>query len=236
MGFMRKALFVGTGGASGMAGVKANSKKDRTAKATEKQLRLQKQMLTQQPAGQATPQATATVPRIGMQEGWLNEVAAKLTGLGLTEVERNTGNVLAGIPIEGGSTLEGPGLRVSVTLFMSTERAHQAELGLTAKPDVRDAMSKGLSAVKRQDRVLFLANAGHPGKKVDVSRLDGVIDALAAINLPAPQLDTNAPPQDGGQRAPSAIADEIERLAQLHAQGTLTNGEFVAAKSKLLGA
>lgn len=45
MGFMRKALFVSTGGLSGVAGVKANSKKERTAKATEKQVRLQKQQL-----------------------------------------------------------------------------------------------------------------------------------------------------------------------------------------------
>jgi hypothetical protein len=45
MGFMRKALFLGTGGLSGMAGVKANSKKERTAKAAEQQVRLQRQAL-----------------------------------------------------------------------------------------------------------------------------------------------------------------------------------------------
>ena len=39
MGFLRKALFVGTGGASGLV-VKANSKKERTAKALEQQSRL----------------------------------------------------------------------------------------------------------------------------------------------------------------------------------------------------
>jgi hypothetical protein len=44
MGFMRKALFVGTGGASG-AFVKANSKKERQAKALEKQLKLQKELV-----------------------------------------------------------------------------------------------------------------------------------------------------------------------------------------------
>ena len=44
MGFMRKALFVSTGGLSGVA-VKANSKKERTAKAAEKQVRLQQQTL-----------------------------------------------------------------------------------------------------------------------------------------------------------------------------------------------
>jgi hypothetical protein len=43
MGFMRKALFLGTGGLSGMAGVRANSKKERTAKATEQQVRLTRQ-------------------------------------------------------------------------------------------------------------------------------------------------------------------------------------------------
>ena len=44
MGFMRKALFIGTGGASGFF-VRANSKKERTAKALEKQLQLQRQQL-----------------------------------------------------------------------------------------------------------------------------------------------------------------------------------------------
>lgn len=44
MGFMRKGLFVATGGLSGVA-IKANPKKERTAKAMEKQVRLQKQQL-----------------------------------------------------------------------------------------------------------------------------------------------------------------------------------------------
>lgn len=39
MGFLRKALFVGTGGLSGVA-IKANSKKERTAKALEEQTRI----------------------------------------------------------------------------------------------------------------------------------------------------------------------------------------------------
>lgn len=64
MGFMRKALFLGTGGLSGAAGIKANSKKERTAKAAEKQLRLQKQMLKAQQAatGQTTVRQTAAQP------------------------------------------------------------------------------------------------------------------------------------------------------------------------------
>jgi hypothetical protein len=44
MSFLRKATFVATGGASGMV-FKANSKKERIAKAMEEQVRLQKQQM-----------------------------------------------------------------------------------------------------------------------------------------------------------------------------------------------
>jgi hypothetical protein len=54
MGFLRKSLIIGTGGAAGLF-VKPNSKKERMANAAEKQLRLQKQMLkgSQQPRPKA---------------------------------------------------------------------------------------------------------------------------------------------------------------------------------------
>ncbi len=44
MGSVREVLFVGTGGLSGLA-VKANSKTERTAKAAERQVRLQQQQM-----------------------------------------------------------------------------------------------------------------------------------------------------------------------------------------------
>lgn len=58
MGFLRKATFVATGGASGLV-IKANSKKERMAKAAEKQLALQKQALKQQQAGQRAAAVTS---------------------------------------------------------------------------------------------------------------------------------------------------------------------------------
>lgn len=61
MGFMRKALFLGTGGASGVV-VKANSKKERTAKALEKQVRLQKQQMKAGRQTQATPRYNLSCP------------------------------------------------------------------------------------------------------------------------------------------------------------------------------
>ena len=53
---------------------------------------------------------------------------------------------------------------------------------------------------------------------------------------------TQAPPQQAPAPAPAAAAApaddttaELERLAQLHQSGALTDEEFAAAKSKLLG-
>ena len=53
---------------------------------------------------------------------------------------------------------------------------------------------------------------------------------------------TQAPPQQAPAPAPAAAAApaddttaELERLAQLHQSGALTDDEFAAAKSKLLG-
>jgi hypothetical protein len=58
MGFLRKGLFVATGGVSGVAGVKANSKKERTAKALEKQNRLLQEQIELQ--RQVTPMVLDT--------------------------------------------------------------------------------------------------------------------------------------------------------------------------------
>lgn len=57
MGFLRKSLLIGT---AGLAPVKANSKKERTAKAAEKQVRLQQKALRQQHARVPAAAAVAT--------------------------------------------------------------------------------------------------------------------------------------------------------------------------------
>ncbi|HET6963629.1 MAG TPA: SHOCT domain-containing protein [Acidimicrobiales bacterium] len=58
MGLLRKALFVSTGGMSGVV-ISANSKKERAAKAAEKQVRLQQQALKEQ---RARDKAAAVAP------------------------------------------------------------------------------------------------------------------------------------------------------------------------------
>lgn len=78
MGFMRKALFVYTGGLSGVA-VKANSKKERTAKAAEKQLRLQQQ------AARTVRAAPSPPPRSTVGE--IERLAVLHTSGALTDAE-----------------------------------------------------------------------------------------------------------------------------------------------------
>ncbi len=59
MGLLRKTLLIGT---AGLAPVKANSKKERTAKAAEKQVRLQQQALRATRAPAPPPQPSAVAP------------------------------------------------------------------------------------------------------------------------------------------------------------------------------
>ena len=53
-----------------------------------------------------------------------------------------------------------------------------------------------------------------------------------------PQADDQAP-SEGNEAAsappPANPADELERLAKLHASGVLTDEEFAAAKAKVIG-
>ena len=49
---------------------------------------------------------------------------------------------------------------------------------------------------------------------------------------PEPQAEPAPAPAEPG---PTFDYDELERLGQLHADGTLTDEEFAAAKAKILG-
>ena len=94
----------------------------------------------------------------GPRDPWLNEVAVALADLGLKEIARNTGAQLGGAPIDGDIGLQAERFLVYVTLFSDQRLARQAELGLRAKPEVRDAIAKGATAVRTEDRVVFVAN------------------------------------------------------------------------------
>jgi len=178
--------------------------------------------------------------RPGPRDPWLNEVAVALADLGLTESARNTGAQLGGAPLEGDIGLEADKFKVYVNLFADSEQARQAQLGLNAKPETRDAVSRGASAIKTIGRVVYVANGR--GGVVDEFRLDEVVRLVGAVSVPPP-LDIasrtphqSAPPTSHVGPAPSSpdTLDQLRKLGQLRAAGVVTETEFETKKAELL--
>ena len=144
----------------------------------------------------------------GPRDPWLNEVAVALADLGLKEIARNTGAQLGGAPIDGDIGLQAERFLVYVTLFSDQRLARQAELGLRAKPEVRDAIAKGATAIRTADRVVFVANGR--GGVVDEFRLDEVVRVVGRMAVPPPlqpaprSLGRWAPPAAGSRCAGAA--------------------------------
>lgn len=181
--------------------------------------------------------------RPGPRDPWLNEVAVALADLGLKEIARNTGSELGGIPIDGDIGLEADRLRVYVTLFSDQRRARDAELGLRAKPKVRDAMSTGVSAIETVGRVVYVGNGR--GGVVDEFRFEEVVRVTSRLAVPPPLaattrsvgLNADAPPGFVPAAAPADpdVLEQLRRLGELRSSGVLTDMEFEAKKVELLG-
>ncbi len=177
--------------------------------------------------------------RPGPRDPWLNEIAVALADLGLTEIARNTGAQLGGVPIDGDIGTETNRLRVYVTLFSDQLRARQAELGLRANPMIRTALANGATAIKTADRVVFVANGR--GTVVDEFRLEEVIRVVGRIAVPAALTGVAAlSVGSGGVVAPEAggagdALEQLRKLGDLRAAGVLTDAEFEAKKTELLG-
>jgi hypothetical protein len=179
--------------------------------------------------------------RPGPRNPWLNEVAVALADLGLKEVARNTGAQLGGVPIDGDIGLEADRLRVYVTLFSDQRRARQAELGLKAKPEVRDAMANGATAIKTAGRVVFVANGR--GGVVDEFHLDEVVRMVGRVAVTATVgrrycAAGRSGPCCAPRSAPVASSPDPDALEQPRKLGELRDAgvlEFEAKKAELLG-
>jgi Short C-terminal domain len=186
--------------------------------------------------------------RPGPLDPWINEVVVALADLGFTEIARNTGSQIEGVPLEGDVGLNADRLTVYVNLFSDQRRARQAELALRAKPKVRNAISSGGTAIETRGRVVYMANGG--GGVVDEFRFDEVMRVAAQVPVPPPlpgagTLQT-APVQPAAlhataaravaAEAPSAdVLEHLRRLGELRSAGVLTDAEFEAKKAELLG-
>ncbi|OAI38495.1 hypothetical protein AYO39_00990 [Actinobacteria bacterium SCGC AG-212-D09] len=181
--------------------------------------------------------------RSGPRDPWLNEVAVALAELGLTEFARNTGNQLGGAPMEGDIGLQTKRFLVYVNLFASNELARQAEIGLRAQPNIRQALSNGQTALKTVGPVVYVANGR--GNVVDEFHVDEVIRTVAALQLPSALSVTTARTTVAApaarRDARSAVSatesgglEQIRKLAELRDSGVLTQEEFDVKKTELL--
>jgi Short C-terminal domain len=68
-------------------------------------------------------------------------------------------------------------------------------------------------------------------RAADEAAQDDRISQLEQQQAPPPQ----APPPQAAPPAGPSMGDQLQQLAALHQQGVLTDDEFAAAKSKLLG-
>ncbi len=259
MGFMRKALFLGTGGLSGMAGVRANSKKERTAKAAEKQVRLQKQMLSgsqQTTTAHVHPVSTtaraakteeATFTRCSVVQ--LHAAAVRtVSEMGYSAIDasgRDTGIV----SFRTGMSMRSMGQLMTARVFPGADgakvvvggqprnrqlydwgeaqkiaRKFLARLGETVDTAPESADTKIVSAQARS------FPSAPPPVEVGVSHALDEQDASGSTSGATPNE-----PHASTNMGIGSTAGEIERLAQLHAQGVLSDAEFAAAKAKVLG-
>lgn len=235
MGFLRKSLFVATGGLSGAAGIKANSKKERTAKAQEAQLRLMRQQARQ-------TQVVASPKPLSAQQQRLTDSI-----IHLKDVTYVGGNV-------GAFTTTEPGTLVRQTLHVT------ARGGISLRPNKR---RESLWIGPSSDRIDV--RAGAHGIHIDVHTAKGETaaflyqgpDTLGRLEeqfapIKATQAKERAErqavtarsvaAQEAAERAKLAkeqehialVADGLLKLASLRDKGILSEEEFAAQKAKLM--
>jgi hypothetical protein len=193
--------------------------------------------------------------RAGPRDPWLNEVAVALAEFGFTEYARNTGSQIGGVPIEGDIRVDSGRFSVIVTLLATAELAHQAEMAVRAKPEVRTLISEGRKMVLTEELVLYVAN-GLGGAVVDEGRLREVVQIVGPIAispprpnavdlgvrtvpiapppLPPPPSPTAARPAASTAAPRGDALDQIKRLAELRDIGAISDEEFEAKKAELL--
>jgi hypothetical protein len=216
MGFLRKATFVATGGASGLV-FKANSKKERIANALEKQNRQQRVSARPRPASapvSAVP-PSSTFPLANYDGGCPNHPRPESAGTliltsGKWELRFGAGSFFHG--------------------------------GLDRYPMTAAATGPKSCYVKMADRDEPTPTWNFELPKTSLATLDAAV--RAAMPKPPPRVPLHAARDPQGQVATVPIrtaapligvADEIAKLGKLKESGLLTDEEFASQKQKLLG-
>jgi len=115
--------------------------------------------------------------------------------------------------------------------------------GLRGKQEGEAIPIRSISHVQRgnsgmQDKVTIRSAAGDLEMRVsrgEADRLVGELNALISGVHPALHQQAPMPPAPVAQPVQAGPAQRLQELAQLHAQGVLTDAEFAAAKAQALG-
>jgi large subunit ribosomal protein L7/L12 len=229
VGFMRKALFVYTGGLSGAAGIKANSKKERTAKAMEKQVRLQRQILKQQ-ASLAVLKVNVTCPKCSaaLVSPVGDDIECPECGFRMRVWA--TPETTAAAPAMHASPAPSENARSTLDVVALTNVDPKRKIA-TIKV-VREVTGLGLKESKAiVDTCEVIECADHEEALALKAELERVGATVALRGSPeATDVEPDVPETTGG-----GMAGELERLADLHRNGALNDDEFAAAKKRVLG-
>jgi hypothetical protein len=214
MGFLRWAAIIGTGG---LAPVKGTSPRERTAKAAEKQVKLQKQALSAtQPAprsaGPTLHTALASVSAIA--ETTLADCSVARLRTAAIRTVSDLGYTPHDASIGSGAMIT---FRKPLTM-----KCRARDMGMMITPEATGTRVAVVAGPTTQ-----MTDWGE-SRQIAEKLLSGLREVVAVT--PEPPSEATAP-----QAVVESTASEIERLAQLHTQGALTDAEFAAAKAKILG-
>lgn len=216
MGLLRWAAIIGTGG---LAPVKGTAPRERTAKAAEKQVRLQKEMLSGGQSRAVRRRKVAARSPSGPQY----DVTCPKCSTAQSAPAGQHFCPMCGFPIEvtapsarGQDVSETPAVRAAAAAAQA--RAEALAAGATEAEG--EAVAKQAAQDCYASTDTKWAWRSTEGLAQDIARSNATIARIRA------------------ERAHSELAEgvstELARLAELHSQGALTDDEFAAAKARIL--
>ena len=255
MGFLRKATIIASGGGARLV-IKPNSKKERTANATEKQLKLQAQAMRQDRERQAAAKRQA---EIDAGAWWLEPRAFKNVSSLLLKARylggwptnpapqdpqnRNLRFDQSGLHLKGALrtvlTLPWPEVLALEVEDMDKAASRPAvQAILTSEPDGSPGQQGVLVVTSRSgEEAVFLVDrvpAVYVRTKLSPLGTRITQGRASALALQAPGRSSTVTESVANPAPVTSLADEIAKLGSLRASGLLTEDEFTALKAKLL--
>jgi len=237
MGLLRWAAIIGTGG---LAPVKGTAPRERTAKAAEKQVRLQQQMLNGASRQAApSPRATAARPAGSQPSKPLGWTGATIISLALVLFG---GLAALGAASSGeGGVAVAFGIAFAVLIFVLLRKAYLNEQqAQQVPPPVGSTQTRIVpsqppsAALETQGARATSAAAQARGQALAAGATS--VEAQAAATHAAGVIYRRSNRETATKVAGADnVSGELGRLADLHERGALTDKEFAAAKAKALG-